>query len=383
MTASATRKRVYSKQSEMSPSWRNSPFAPFTNFGSANGSEMMTPPFEKRLRTEKKTVSTFKWEPDVPGNTQFSAGYGFRDIKVRTPLPAAWQEQPSRGYSTPPQVRLTREKYEGVKQELIQRSSWFAKLDSSALLAEDALDRVGRPRIGLNFTVGPTQSYYQKYVDAKRELEDFKRVAHAVNSWVPLSSNGKSTAFSSLQRMRRRGSNLQQGPMNLYDIQDVLAKKSQRGGGHSNLGDGTSNGELLTRIRHEDAARPNEELQASGSGPESSSQPVAASIEMLDDDDDEAHVPKDDKVKKTWELLKENALNPAWKAREVSILVEIGFVEEKLSRMRIEREETKVRCQKEREASKKEEVVCRLSLVLSLHREVLQFVSLVSKFDHV
>jgi sentrin-specific protease 1 len=272
---------------------------------------------------------------------------------VRTPVPAAWQEQPSRGYATPPQVRFTREKYEGVKQELIQRSSWFAKLENSAMLAEDALDKVGRPRIGLNFTLGPTQSYYQKYVDAKRELEDFKRVAHAVNSWVPLSSNGTSPAFSSLERMRRRGSNLQQGPMNLYSIQDVLAKKSQRGGGHSNLG--TPNGETPARTSHEDA-QPNEELQATGSGPESSSQPVAASIELLDDDD-EADVPKDDKEKASWHLLNTKAQFPVWKSWRSSKDREIEALEEKLSRLRIQREEDEVRCQKEREASKKDEVI--------------------------
>jgi hypothetical protein len=221
VTETATRKRIFSMQhSERNPSWISSPFVPFTPFGLANGSEI-TPPFEKRLRTMKKPISTFKWEPAVPGIFQFSPGNGFKNVEVKTPLPAAWRpiRGASQGLSTLPTVRASREKYERVKEELKERDSWYAKLDYSTGLAENALDVVGRPTYGLKLTLGPTESYYQKYVNARRELEDYKRVVQAVNSFVPLVSSEKNTLYSSLESLRRRGSNLQQGPRNLYNIQ--------------------------------------------------------------------------------------------------------------------------------------------------------------------
>lgn len=344
LTESATRKRVYSVQSERNPSWISTPFAPFTPFGLANGSEI-TPPFEKRLRTVKKPMSTFKWEPDLPGNLQFSEGYGFRNVEVKTPLPAAWR--PSRGLSTPPYVRNSRERYEGVKEEMRQRSSWFSKLDRSTALAEDALDRVGRPVIGLNLTLGPSESYYQKYVNAKRELEDYKRVVNAVNSYVPLTSNGSRGVFSSLESMRRRGSNLQQGPRNLYNIQEAVLRESQTGGGHSISR--MANGNAFRRTEYDEAQRQSE-LQvtdaATGSGPESSVQPAGASVSS------------DDEQNEDWQTLMKKAQITT--SRIESRERDIEALTEQWSRLQLHRGEDEVRRQKEREASKKEEVVCRL-----------------------
>lgn len=343
VTETATRKRVFSIQSERNPSWASTPFAPCTPFGLANGFEI-TPPFEKRLRTVKKPISTFKWKPDLPGNLHFSVGYDFSNVEVKTPTPAAWQNRPSRGLSTPPNVRYSREKYENVKQEMKQRpNSWFSKLDYSTSLAEDALDRVGRPATGLNFTIGPTRSYYFKYVDAKRELEDYKRVVQAVNSHVPLTSNGTHTVFPSLESMRRGASNLQQGPRNLYNIQEGIAKESQMGAGNSN--NRIQNGDSFTRTVHEEA-QPHKDA-----GPESSVQPRAASLSR---DDDEAHVPEDDDQKEIWRTLLEKAQDPAEKARMESQEKEIEALQEQWSRLQLHREEDELRRQKEREASKKE-----------------------------
>lgn len=345
VTETATRKRVFSIQSERNPSWASTPFAPCTPFGLANGFEI-TPPFEKRLRTVKKPISTFKWKPDLPGNLHFSVGYDFSNVEVKTPTPAAWQNRPSRGLSTPPNVRYSREKYENVKQEMKQRpNSWFSKLDYSTSLAEDALDRVGRPATGLNFTIGPTRSYYFKYVDAKRELEDYKRVVQAVNSHVPLTSNGTHTVFPSLESMRRGASNLQQGPRNLYNIQEGIAKESQMGAGNSN--NRIQNGDSFTRTVHEEA-QPHKDA-----GPESSVQPRAASLSR---DDDEAHVPEDDDQKEIWRTLLEKAQDPAEKARMESQEKEIEALQEQWSRLQLHREEDELRRQKEREASKKEVV---------------------------
>jgi len=359
VTETTTRKRVYSIQSERNPSWISTPSAPLTPFGLANGSEI-TAPFGKRLRTVKKPMSTFTWEPDVARNPQFSAGYGFRNVEVKTPLPAAWQYRPSPGLSTPPNVRYSRYRYEIVKKEMKQRPSWFAKLDRATALAEDALDIVGRPVIGLNLTSEPSESYYQKFVDAKRELEDYKRVVNAVNSYVPLTSNGTHAEFSPLESMRRRGSNLQQGPRNLYDIQEAIAKESQRGGG--DLDNGMPNGDSIIRTVDEEA-QPQKELQATdaatGSGPESSVHPAAALF--APHDHGEAHVSKNnDEQKETWRTLYEKAHDPARKLRMETSEKEFDALGLQWSLLRLLREEDEVRRQKEREASKKEEVVCGL-----------------------
>jgi hypothetical protein len=356
VTETATRKRIFSMQhSERNPSWISSPFVPFTPFGLANGSEI-TPPFEKRLRTMKKPISTFKWEPAVPGIFQFSPGNGFKNVEVKTPLPAAWRpiRGASQGLSTLPTVRASREKYERVKEELKERDSWYAKLDYSTGLAENALDVVGRPTYGLKLTLGPTESYYQKYVNARRELEDYKRVVQAVNSFVPLVSSEKNTLYSSLESLRRRGSNLQQGPRNLYNIQGgvPVVKESQRGGDHWN--NSMENGEFFRSPVYEEA-QPQKDV-----GPDSSVQPTAASV--ASHDHGEADAPKDDGKKESWRELYERTQDPALKARMESQDKEAEALLERLQRLQLQREEDDERRQKERKASKKEEEVRRLHL---------------------
>lgn len=352
VTETATRKRIFSMQHSERRSWMSSPFAPFTPFGLANGSEI-TPPFEKRLRTVKKPISTFKWEPDVPGTLQFSPGNGFKNVEVKTPLPAGWRpfRGASQGLSTPPTLRNSRENYERAKQEMKERDTWYAKLDSSTALAEDALDVVGRPVYGLKVTLGPTESYYQKFRHARRELEDYKRVVQAVNSFVPLVSNEKHTMYSPLESMRRRGSNLQQGPRNLYNIEGGVVKESQRGGGHANsrMENGDSSGSPVY-----EGAQSQKDV-----GLNSSVQPTVASH-----DHGEAYASKDDdkKEKESWKVLYEKTQDPAVKARMESQDKDIEALEQQYSRLQLQREEDDERRQKERKASKQEEEVCCLHI---------------------
>ncbi|KAG0600663.1 hypothetical protein M758_11G051800 [Ceratodon purpureus] len=346
VTETATRKRIFTMQhSERSPSWISSPFVPFTPFGLANGSEI-TPPFEKRLRTAPKSMSTFKWEPDLPGMMQFSPGNGYRKLEVKTPLPAGWRpfRGASQGLSTPPTVRDSRKNYERVKNEMKERDSWYAKLDYSTGLAENALDIVGRPAYGVKLTLGPTESYYQKYVNARRELDDYKRVVQAVNSSVPLVANDKHTLHSSLESMRRRGSNLQQGPRNLYNIQGVV-KEHQRGGGHS-FSVMENGGPSRSPLNEK--AQPQEDVV-----PDTSLQPMVTSVAAHDQD--EADAPKDDGKKESWQVLYERTKDPALKARMESQEKDIEALLEQYSRLQLQREEDEERRQKERAASKKEE----------------------------
>ena len=362
VTETATRKRIFSMQhSERSPSWISSPFIPFTPFGLPSGSEI-TPHFEKRLRTMKKTASSFKWEPDVPGILQFSPGNGFKNVEVKTPLPAGWRpiRGASQGLSTPPSVRHSRENYERVKEELKERDAWHAKLAYSTGLAEDALDVVGRPAYGLKLTLGPTESYFQKYINAKRELEDYKRVVQAVNNCVPLVPNGRHTPYSSLESMRRRGSNLQQGPRNLYNMQESVVEERQRGGGHPN--NSMENRESPRSPVYEEA-----QLQE-GVDPDSSVQPIAAPV--ASHERGEADTPKGDGEKESWQLLYERTQDPAVKARMESQQRDIEALLEQYSRLQLQREEDEERRKKERKASKKEEKVCRL------HLSIREFLSL-------
>lgn len=350
VTEPATRKRVISMpQSERNPSWMNSPFVPFTPFGLANRSEI-TPPFEKRLRIVERPVSTFKWEPDLPGTLQFSAGSGYKDIEVKTPLPAAWQWRPSQRVSqdlfTPPAVKHSGEKYELVKKELKERNSWFAKLDRSIGLAENALDMVGSPAMGLKLTLAPTESYYQKYVNVKRELEDYKRVVQTVNSFIPLSSSSNSAPFSPLKNIRLRGSNLKQGPRNLYNMQREVA--GEPGWSGSFLNHGMPNG-VLHRTLTDDEAEPGKVVS-----PHSSAQLTSESGALQDQS--EVHVSRDDSKAELWRALYDRTQDPAKQAQRESREKDIEDLQDLYARLQLNREEDSIRRQQERKASKKEEV---------------------------
>lgn len=169
----------------------------------------------------------------------------------------------------------------------------------------------------------------------------------AVNSFVPLVSSEKNTLYSSLENLRRRGSNLQQGPRNLYNIQGgvPVVKESQRGGDHWN--NSMENGEFSRSPVYEEA-QPQKDV-----GPDSSVQPTAASV--ASHDHGEADAPKDDGKKETWRELYERTQDPALKARMESQDKEAEALLERLQRLQLQREEDDERRQKERKASKKEE----------------------------
>jgi len=113
-----------------------------------------------------------------------------------------------------------------VKEVTRARKQWEAKLQSSKVLAQDALSSIRRrpADAGLRLTDAPHHEplYQQKDLEMRRELEDYKRVVNMVNSMVPLTSNeGIASISSPLNILRRHGSNLQQGPSRLFSIQQA------------------------------------------------------------------------------------------------------------------------------------------------------------------
>lgn len=408
VTETASRKRVFSMQQQ----YEKSPFFPLTPFGLANGSKTMEP-FQKRIRTlPPKPGTTFKWEPDpelIPKHQPFA-----KDLAIRTPLPANWQSRQLQGSSThpatPPAVKATRNEYQRMKELGIKRNMWRSKLELSTGLAEDALDRVGRPASELKVTLGPSESYRDKYYKLQREYYDLQHVIQVVDYCVPLYSSGRPTLlltkdikrggsnlydFSGRKHgyqtinsptlsdmnqrgsnsdeledfkralqaknspdwdtIKRRGSNLQQGPRNLYNLQGDTAGMLQNGGNWTPLSKGFQNGDAFTTpaYREVQTDKPRvlgdsrlDKLEATPGAP--NSEQAAAPT---------TNTKEGSETKETWRMLYDKAQDPKEKAQREAREKDIEALNQNLRQLRLRREEDEERREKERLASKPEEVV--------------------------
>lgn len=408
VTETASRKRVFSMQQQ----YEKSPFFPLTPFGLANGSKTMEP-FQKRVRTlPPKPGTTFKWEPDpelIPKHQPFA-----KDLAIRTPLPANWQSRQLQGSSTypvtPPAVKATRNEYQRMRDLGIKRNMWRSKLELSKGLAEDALDRVGRPATELKVTLGPSESYRDKYYKLQREHNDLKHVIQVVDKCVPLYLSGRPTCFqtkdikrggsnlydfgawkhgyhtrnsSTLSDMKqrgsdlgeledfkdalqaknspdwdnikRRGSNLQQGPRNLYNLQRDTAGVLQNGGNWTPLSKRFQNGNAFTTpaYRELQTDKPRvpgdshlDELEAYRSA--FNSEQAAAPT---------TNTKEGSETKETWRILLDKAQDPKEKAQREAREKDIEALNQNLRQLRLRREEDEERREKERLATKPEEVV--------------------------
>jgi hypothetical protein len=197
-------------------------------------------PFEKRLRTLVSSSRTpppplllrghqewFSSSSSSHGNGIASpavVGEWFKEkLVVKTP----WHRGGGREVPTP-QLRFVSPALPSttVKEATRARKQWEAKLQSSKVLAQEALSTIRRrpADAGLRLTDASHHEplYQQKDLEMRRELEDYKRVVNMVNSMVPLTSNeGIASVSSPLNILRRHGSNLQQGPSRLFNIQQA------------------------------------------------------------------------------------------------------------------------------------------------------------------
>lgn len=404
----------------MQQKYEKSPFFPLTPFGLANGSKTMEP-FQKRLRTlPPKPGTTFKWEPDpelIPKHQPFA-----KNLAIRTPLPATWQSRQLQGSctqpATPPAVKATRNEYQHMKELGIKRNMWRSKLELSTGLAEDALDRVGRPATELKVTLGPSESYRDKYYKLQREYHNLQHVIQVVDNCVPLHPSGRPTLFltkgikqggsnlynfgrkhgyqtvnsqilSDMNRrgsdsdeledfrralqaknspnwdnIKRRGSNLQQGPRNLYNLQGDAAGVLQNGGNWTPLSKGFQNGDAFTtpEYREVQTDKPRvlgdshlDALEATLGAP--NSEQAAAPT---------TNTKEGSETKEIWRTLLAKAQDPKEKARREARDKDIESLNQDLRQLRLRREEDEERREKERLAAKPEEVVCQTQLNIVL-----------------
>lgn len=354
------------QQTERNPVW-NSTFSPYNLAREPRLFEH----HEKKLRSLVTPLNPKNWHPQF-GNgilqtaDHFGAPERFhKELALFIPRVPNSQRPPLRSFPQAPihpAATSAGIKYREMQKARMSDIPWHLKLAHSEMLAEEALDIVGRPRAEARFRLRPTESLQQKFIDTKRELDHYKSVVRAVNSFVPLNANGGRTLSPDLERLKQGGTNLQQGPRNLYYVQSPAARLSQNGTPWSQSGISSQNGEIPSTpffketsnfkcISQDSSFTPraiqvDNEVQASG-----------GQSEVNVTSNEKANNQMGESGSSVWKTLLDKANSPTREARLESAAKESELLEQKLARLHLGREETRGLKEKERQAKKKEEVV--------------------------
>ncbi|KAH9575977.1 hypothetical protein CY35_01G139300 [Sphagnum magellanicum] len=310
-------------------------------------------PFEKRLRTLVSSPRTpppplllrghqewFSSSSSSHGNGIASPAVVGEWFKEKLVVNTPWHRGGGGGREGPtPQLRFLSPALPSstVKEVTRARKQWEAKLQSSKVLAQEALSSIRRrpAEAGLRLTDAPHHEplYQQKDLEMRRELEDYKRVVNMVNSMVPLTSDeGIASVSSPLNILRRHSSNLQQGPSRLFSIQQ------------DGVGSPPTNGTAWSLPGASGSHSSKPQTQNGDNGGEG-----------VSGDDTTKGTEKEISGALAWKALLAKAYNHTREARLKTFDNDADYLSTHLKNLQITREEQTARREKQRQAKKFEE----------------------------